>query len=53
LKFQHQKSLQNQYLPHSESKFYQINFIQSLIKIFPRTPKADSNSSGNFSYNLI
>jgi len=27
LNFQQQKSLKNQYLPHSESKFYQINSI--------------------------
>jgi hypothetical protein len=29
LNFQWQKSLNNQYLPHSESKSYQINFIKS------------------------
>ncbi len=29
LNFQRQKSLQNQYLPHSESKSYQINSIKS------------------------
>jgi hypothetical protein len=29
LNFQQQKSLKNQYLPHSESKSYQINFIKS------------------------
>jgi len=29
LKFQLQKSLKNQYLPHSESKSYQINSIIS------------------------
>ncbi len=29
LNFQWQKSLQNQYLPHSESKPYQINSIKS------------------------
>jgi hypothetical protein len=29
LNFQQQKSLKNQYLPHSESKFYQINSIKS------------------------
>jgi hypothetical protein len=28
LNFQQQKSLQNQYLPHSESKSYQINSIK-------------------------
>jgi hypothetical protein len=29
LNFQLQKSLQNQYLPHSESKSYQTNSIKS------------------------
>ncbi len=29
LNFQQQKSLKNQYLPHSESKYYQINSIKS------------------------
>jgi hypothetical protein len=29
LNFQQQKSLENQYLPHSESKSYQINSIKS------------------------
>jgi hypothetical protein len=29
LNFQRQKSLKNQYLPHSESKSYQINSIKS------------------------
>jgi hypothetical protein len=29
LNFQQQKSFKNQYLPHSESKAYQINFIKS------------------------
>jgi hypothetical protein len=29
LNFQWQKSLQNQYIPHSESKSYQINSIKS------------------------
>jgi hypothetical protein len=29
LNFQQKKSLKNQYLPHSESKSYQINFIKS------------------------
>jgi hypothetical protein len=55
LNFQRQKSLQNQYLPHSESKsFYQINSTKSLlIKMFPTRPKADSNSSEIFSHNLV
>jgi hypothetical protein len=29
LNFQRQKSLKNQYLPHTESKYYQINSIKS------------------------
>jgi hypothetical protein len=45
---QQQKSLKNQYLPHSESKSYQINSIQ--IKIFPTTPKAHSKSTEIFSW---
>jgi hypothetical protein len=54
LNFQRQKSLLNQYLSHSESKSYQINSFKSLlIKIFPTTPKAHSNSFEIFSYNLI
>jgi hypothetical protein len=54
LNFEQQNSLKNQYLPHSESKSYQINSIKPLlIKIFPTTPKAHSNSSEIFSYNLI
>jgi len=52
LNFQLQKSRKNQYLPHSESKSYQINSIL-LIKIFPTTPKAHSNSSEIFSYDLF
>jgi hypothetical protein len=31
LNFQRQKSLKNQYLPHSESKSYQINSIKSCL----------------------
>ncbi len=43
-----QKCLENQYLPHSESKSYQINSIKSLlIKIFPSTPNAHFNSFDN------
>jgi hypothetical protein len=54
LNFQWQKSIENQYLPHSESKPYQINSIKTLlINIFPTTPKAHSNSSKSFSYGLI
>jgi hypothetical protein len=53
--FQWQKLLKNQYLPHFESKSYQINSIKSCSssKIFPTTPKAHSNSSEIFSYDLI
>jgi len=47
-------TLKNQYLPHSESKSYQINSVKILlIKIFPTTPKAHSNSSKIFSYDLF
>jgi len=56
LNFQGQKSLKNQYLPHFEPKSYQMNSIKILlIKIFPRTPKAHSNSFEIFRYhfNLI
>jgi hypothetical protein len=46
LNFQRQKSLKNQYLLRSESKCYQINSTKILlIKIFPMTRKAHSNSS--------
>jgi hypothetical protein len=54
LNSQRQKSLKNQYLSHSESKSYQTNSIKILLgKIFPTTPKAHSNSSEIFSYDLI
>jgi hypothetical protein len=54
LSFHQHKSLKIQYLPHSKSKSYQINFIKSCSsKIFPWTPKAHSNSSEIFSYDLI
>jgi hypothetical protein len=55
LNVQSQKSLKNQYLPHSGSKSYQINSIKSCSSsnIFPTTPKAHSNSSEIFSYDFI
>jgi len=51
LNFQKQKPLKNQYLPHSETKSYQI--IPLNFKVFPTTLKAHSNSSKIFSYDLI
>ncbi len=52
-KFQWQKSLKNQYLPHSESKSYQINSIKFCSsRSFQTTPKAHSNSSKIFKYNF-
>jgi hypothetical protein len=54
LNFQLQKSLKNQYLPHSESKSYQINSIESCSSSsFQEHQKAHSNSSENFSFDLI
>jgi hypothetical protein len=61
LNFQWQKSLQNQYLRHSESKSYQINSIKPFSSsFFLTTPKAHSNSSNfqvqfnlNFSEKII
>jgi hypothetical protein len=55
LNFRWQKSLSNQYLPHSESKILPNKFLHEilLIKIFPTTPKAHSNSSEILSYDLI
>jgi hypothetical protein len=51
--FNGENHLKIQYLSYSESKSYQINSIKILlIKIFPTTPKAHSNSSKNFSYNF-
>jgi hypothetical protein len=41
-------------LPHSESKSHQINSIKSCSsRSFPTAPKAHSNSSEIFSYDLI
>ncbi len=52
--FSGRNHLKNQYLPHFESKSYQINSIKILlIKIFATTSKAHSNSSSIFSYDLI
>jgi hypothetical protein len=48
LNFQQQKSLKNQYLPHLESKSYQIKSIKSCS-----TLKVHSNSSNIFSYDSI
>jgi hypothetical protein len=50
LNFQQQKSLKNQYLPHSESKSYQINSIKSCSsrsfqehqRHIPNTPKTSA-----------
>jgi hypothetical protein len=54
LNFQLQKSLKNQYLPHSESKSYQINCIKSCSsRSFQEHLKALSNSSEIFSFDLI
>jgi hypothetical protein len=50
LNLQWQKLLQNQYFPHSESKFYQINSINQDLS---NNRKAHSNSSKILSYNLI
>jgi hypothetical protein len=43
----------NQCLQHSESKSYRINSIKSWSSIFPRTPKAHSNSCKIFSYDFM
>jgi hypothetical protein len=53
--FQGQKSLKNQYLPHIlNPNLTHINPIKILlIKIFPKTPKAHSNSFEIFSYDLV
>ncbi len=46
LNFQPQKSLLNQYIPHSEIQILPNNSIKILlIKIFPTTPKANSIKS--------
>jgi len=56
LNFQQQKLLKNQYLPHSESKSYQINSIKSCSsrsfqehrRHIPNTPKTLAMISFNF-----
>jgi hypothetical protein len=53
LNFRWEKSLLNQYLPLSESKSYQINFINPAHRDLSNNTKKHSNSSKNFSYNLI
>ncbi len=53
LKFQWQKSLKNQYLPHSESKSYPRKFIKFCSPRSFQQPKAHSNSSEIFSCDLI
>ncbi len=55
LNFQRQKSLLNQYLPHSESKPYQINSIKSCSsRSFQQHQRhIHSSSSEIFSYYLI
>jgi hypothetical protein len=56
LKFQRQKSLKNQSLPHSEPQILpnKVHYIL-LIKIFPATPKTHSQFLLNFQlrFNLI
>ncbi len=44
LNFQQQKSLKNQYLPHSESKSYQINSIKSC------SSRSLNNTKGTFQF---
>ncbi len=51
LNFQPQKSLLNQYIPHSEIQILPNNSIKILlIKIFPTTPKANSIKSSSRSF---
>jgi hypothetical protein len=56
LKFQRQKSLKNQSLPHSEPQILpnKVHYILR-IKIFPATPKTHSQFLPNFQlrFNLI
>ncbi len=53
LNFQRHKSIKNQYLPHSESKSYQINSIKSCSsRSFQQHQRAHTNSSETFSYNF-
>jgi len=44
LNFQQQKSLKHQYLPHSESKYYQINSIKSC------SSRSFQNTKGSFQF---
>jgi hypothetical protein len=55
LNFQLQKSLKNQYLPHSESKCYQINFIKSYSSDLSNNTKGTFQFLQNFQlqFNLI
>jgi hypothetical protein len=54
LNFQQQKSLKNQYLPHSKSKSCRINSMKSCSsRSFQQHQRARSNSSKIFSYDLI
>jgi hypothetical protein len=54
LNFQQQKSLKNQYLPHSESKSYQINSIKSCSsRSFQQHQRHTPIPLKNFSYDLI
>jgi hypothetical protein len=46
LNFQGQKSLNNQYLPHSESRSYHINSIKSHIL----NPDLSNNTKGTFQF---
>ncbi len=58
LNFQRQKSLQNQYLPHSESKSYQINSVKSCSsrsfqqyqRLIPILPKFSARIYFNFQW---
>ncbi len=54
LNFQQQKSLKNQYLPHSESKSYKINSIKSCSSrsFQQHQKKADSKFLQNFQLGL-
>ncbi len=55
LNFQWQKPLQNQYLPHSESKSYQINCIESSHQDLSNNTKGTFQFLWNFQlrFNLI
>jgi hypothetical protein len=55
LNFQRQKSLKNQYLPHSESKSYQINPLNSAHQDLSNNTKGTFQFLRNFQlrFNLI